>query len=163
PAERRLRLTRAVVDVGADRVQRDAAFRIALDPAHLAAAEAAGALDLHAVGAGAHRRGERALHGAPEADPVLELLGDRLGDQLRGRVPVRLPVVDDAHAQAARMDLLPHYSSVFFLRGVRGLDFGFGSGFSAFGFASASGSTCAGASAVSVAGASAGLRSTRFG
>src|SRR5262249_44042052 len=82
PAEGRLRLTGAVVDVRTDRVQRDTALRGALDAAHPAAAEAAGALDLHAVGAGAHRRGERALHRPPEAHTVLELLGDRLRDQL---------------------------------------------------------------------------------
>jgi hypothetical protein len=37
---------------------------------------------LHALGAGAHRAGQRALHRAPEGDAVLELLGDRLGDEL---------------------------------------------------------------------------------
>src|SRR5581483_7833546 len=198
PAEGRLRLGEAVVDVGADRVQRDAPLRVALGAAHLGAAEAAAAHHLDAVGAGAHRRGERALHRAPEADAVLQLLGDRLGDELRvelgpldlvdvdldvlvrhavdlfaervdldagladhdagaGRVdvdgdpllvladqdvrqprvrelvvdvladadvleqrarevlvrhvPVRLPVVDDADAHPAGMDLLPHYDS----------------------------------------------------
>src|SRR6185503_16139437 len=56
PAEGRLRLDEAVVDVRADRVQRDAALGVALRAAHLRAAEAAAALNLHAVGAGAHRR-----------------------------------------------------------------------------------------------------------
>src|SRR4029079_2155846 len=57
PAEGRLRLAGAVVDVRADRVQRHPALRIALDAAHLAAAEASCALDLHAMRTGAHRRG----------------------------------------------------------------------------------------------------------
>ena len=94
-AEGRLRLGEAVVDVGADRVQRDAALRVALGAAHLGAAEAAAALHLDAVGAGAHRRGERALHRAPEADAVLELLRDRLGDELRVELgPLDLVDVD---------------------------------------------------------------------
>ena len=54
-AGRGLRLDEAVVDVGADRVQRDAALAVRLAPAHLAAAEAARALDLHAGRAGADR------------------------------------------------------------------------------------------------------------
>jgi hypothetical protein len=37
---------------------------------------------LHALRAGADRGGERALHRAPERDAVLELLGDRLRDEL---------------------------------------------------------------------------------
>ena len=49
------RLDEAVVDVGADRVQRDAALAVSLAPAHLAAAEAARALDLHAGRARADR------------------------------------------------------------------------------------------------------------
>src|SRR5207247_3635350 len=49
PAGVRLGLHEAVVDVRADRVQRHATLRIALAAAHLAAAEAAGALDLDAL------------------------------------------------------------------------------------------------------------------
>src|SRR5262249_53918512 len=112
-AEGRLRLALAVVDVGADRVQRDTALGVALDAAHLAAAEATGAADLHAVGAGAHRGGERALHRAPERDAVLELLGDRLGDELRVElgaldlvdVDVHVLVRHRVHVAAQRVDL----------------------------------------------------------
>src|SRR5205823_4011586 len=82
-AVRRLRLDESVVDVGADRVQRDAALVVGLAPAHLAAAEAARALDLHACRAGADRGGERALHRAAEGNAVRELLRDRLCDELR--------------------------------------------------------------------------------
>src|SRR4029077_8357731 len=95
PAGRRLRLDEAVVDVGADRVQRNTALAVLLAPAHLAAAEAAVALDLHAGGAGADRGRERALHGAPEGDAVRQLLGDRLGDELRVELgPLDLVDVD---------------------------------------------------------------------
>src|SRR5262249_16180585 len=82
-AEGRLGLGEPVVDVSADRVQRDAALRVALGAAHLGTAEAAAAHDLDAGGAGTHGRGQRALHRAAEADAVLKLLGDRLRDQLR--------------------------------------------------------------------------------
>src|SRR4029079_9241079 len=58
------RLDEAVVDVGADRVQRHAAFVVGLAPAHLTAAEAARALDLHACCTRADRACERA---APRA------------------------------------------------------------------------------------------------
>src|SRR5262249_3583953 len=76
-------LDEAVIDVGADRVQRDAALAVRLAAAHLAAAETPGAADLHAGGAGADRRCERALHRAAECDTVRELLPDRLRDELR--------------------------------------------------------------------------------
>jgi hypothetical protein len=186
-------------------VQRDAPLGVGLAAAHLRAAEAAAADDLDPVRAGADRRGERALHRTPEADPVLELLGNRLRDELRvelgpldlvdvdvdvlardrvqlltervdldarladhdpgprgvdvdrdpllvladedvgqarmgqlavdvladpdvleqvlrelllARVPVRLPVVDDADAHPARMNLLAHYvAASFFFAG----------------------------------------------
>ena len=82
-AGRRARLVEAVVDVGAHRVQRHAAVGVGLGARHLGAAEAAGDLDLDALGAGAHRAGQRALHRAAEGDAVLQLLGDRLRDELR--------------------------------------------------------------------------------
>src|SRR5207248_4715484 len=72
-AEGGLGLVEAVVDVRAQRVERHPAVGVMLRAGHLGAAQAAGALDLHALGAGAHGRGERALHRAAEADPVLEL------------------------------------------------------------------------------------------
>src|SRR4051812_30400134 len=50
-AGRGARLDEAVVDVGANRVQRDAALGVLLRPAHLRAAKAARALHLHAGGA----------------------------------------------------------------------------------------------------------------
>src|SRR6185503_17852183 len=76
-------LVEAVVDVGAHGVQRHAAVRVALGARHLRAAEAAGNLDLAALRARAHRARERALHRAAERDAVLQLLGDRLRDELR--------------------------------------------------------------------------------
>src|SRR5256886_5034202 len=95
PAGRRLRLGEAVVDVRADRVQRHTALGVAFRAAHLAAAEPAAALNLDALRARPDRRGERPLHRAPEADPVLELLRDRLRDELRVELgPLDLVDVD---------------------------------------------------------------------
>ncbi len=99
PAGGRLRLDEAVVDVGAQRVQRHAAVAVALGARHLGAAEAAGDLDLDPLGARAHRRGQGALHRAAEGDPVLELLGDRLRDQLR----VELGALDLADVDLDRL------------------------------------------------------------
>src|SRR5207237_857544 len=42
----------------------------------------------------------------------LDVLEQILRELLRARVPVRLPVVDDADAHAAGMNLLAHYASV---------------------------------------------------
>ena len=72
----------AVVDVGAQRVQRHAAFAIPFHARDFRAAEAAGDGDTDALGAQAHGRLHRALHGAAERDAALELLGDVFGDQL---------------------------------------------------------------------------------
>src|SRR5439155_11364020 len=67
-AERRARLVEAVVDVRAQRVQRDATVRVALGARHLGAAEPPADLELAALGARAHRAGQRALHRAAERD-----------------------------------------------------------------------------------------------
>ena len=71
----------AVVDVGAQRVQRHAALAIPLHARDLGAAEPAAAVDADALRAEPHRRLHGALHGAAEGDAPLELLGDRLRDQ----------------------------------------------------------------------------------
>ena len=73
----------AVIDVGAQRVQRHAAFAIPFETGDFRAAETARAVDADALGAETHRRLHGALHGAAERDAALELLGDRIGDQRR--------------------------------------------------------------------------------
>src|SRR6267142_1168405 len=78
-----LRLAQTVIDVGAQRVQRYAAFAIPLGARDLDAVQAAGAHDLDALGAQPHGVLHRALHRAAEHDALLELLRDRVGDQLR--------------------------------------------------------------------------------
>src|SRR5262249_40866349 len=106
-AERRLRLGEPVVDVGTDRVQRHAALGVALRAAHLGSGQPAAALHLHALRPGANRRGQRALHRAPEADAVLELLGNRLRDELGVELrPLDLVDVDVHGLVGHAVDLL---------------------------------------------------------
>ena len=63
-------------------MQRDAAFAVPLPACHLRAAEPAAHGHPHAQGPGPHRAQDRLLHGAPVADPALDLAGDVLGHQL---------------------------------------------------------------------------------
>src|SRR5580698_27605 len=80
-AERGERGRHAVVDIGAQRVQRHPTFAIPFHPRDFRAAKAARTVDTNAFGAKTHRRLHRALHGAAERDAALELLRDRFGDQ----------------------------------------------------------------------------------
>src|SRR5450755_1880537 len=79
----RLRLGEAVVDVGAQRMEWHATFAIPLGAGDFDAVQAPRAHDLDALRAEAHRVLHRALHRAAEHDPLLKLLRDRIGDELR--------------------------------------------------------------------------------
>src|SRR6185369_15631723 len=84
PAERRAGLEEAVLDVRAQRVQRDPALAVELGAAHLGAAEAARDLNPDALDHGVlHGRLHRLAHRAAEADPARQLLGHALRDELR--------------------------------------------------------------------------------
>src|SRR5215472_3470644 len=61
----------AVIDIGAQRVQRHAAFAIPFHPRDFGAAEPARAIDANAAGAKPHRRLHHPLHRPPECDPAL--------------------------------------------------------------------------------------------
>src|SRR5262245_8337464 len=65
-AVRRLRLGKAVADVGAQRVQRHAPLAVPLRTRDLGAADAAAAVHLDALRAHAHAAADGFLHGAPE-------------------------------------------------------------------------------------------------
>src|SRR5690606_31362938 len=82
-------LGRAVVDVGADRLQRHAALGVPLGARLLGAAEAAGAADLDPAGARLHRALDGLLHRAAEREAALELFGDALSGERGVRVGVR--------------------------------------------------------------------------
>src|SRR6202035_2461957 len=92
-----------VIDVGAQRVQGHAAFAIPLHARDFGAAETARAVDTNALGAEAHRRLHRALHGAAERNAALELLRDRFGDQ--GGVELGLADFDDLDDDVERGDV----------------------------------------------------------
>src|SRR4030095_6718357 len=79
-AVRRARLGKAVVDVGAQRVQRHAAFAVPLAARDFCAVQASRRHDLDALRTQAHCVLHRALHRAPEHDPLFQLLRDRVGD-----------------------------------------------------------------------------------
>src|SRR5882762_5909712 len=83
----------AVIDIGAQRVQRHPPFAIPLHARDFGTAETARAVDTNAFGAETHRRLHRAFHRAAERDAALELLGDRFGDQ--GGVELGLADFDD--------------------------------------------------------------------
>src|SRR5262245_13700716 len=89
----------AVVDVGAQRVQRHAALAVPFHAGDFRAAQAARAVDADALGAEPHGRLHGALHGATEGDAALELLGDVLCDQ-RG-VDLGLADLDDVQRHLA--------------------------------------------------------------
>src|SRR6266702_2627935 len=98
-AERGERGRHAVIDIGAQRVQRHAPFAIPFHAGDFSAPETARAIDTNALGAKTHRRLHRALHRAAERNAALKLLRDRFGDQ-RG-VELRLA---DHDAGTRRVD-----------------------------------------------------------
>src|SRR5919199_155800 len=81
--EGRARLREAVVDVGAQGVQGEAALEVPLAARDLGAVQAARDLDLDALPAEAERLLDGLAHGAAEGDALLELRRDLLGLQLR--------------------------------------------------------------------------------
>src|SRR3546814_19665826 len=89
----------AVVDVGAQGVQRHAALAIPLGARDLRAAEPAAAVDADAVGAEAHGRLHGALPGAAEGDAALELAGAVLGHP--GGVDLRIADLDEVQVHVA--------------------------------------------------------------
>src|SRR5487761_2409595 len=92
-------LGETIVDVRTQRMQRHAAFAVPLAPRDLDAVQPARAHHLDAVGAQPHRVLHRALHRTAEHDPLLELLGDRIGDELC--IDLRLADLLDVEADVA--------------------------------------------------------------
>src|SRR5262249_20168562 len=82
PAERGACLVEAVVDVGAQRVQRHPPLAVELRARHLRAAEAARALHPDPARAALHGRLHGLAHRTAERHPARQLLGHALGDQL---------------------------------------------------------------------------------
>src|SRR5690606_11808491 len=78
----RLGFGSAVVDVGAQRVQGHTAFAVPLGTGNFDTVQTAGAHDLDALSTETHCVLHGALHGAAEHDALLELLSDRISDEL---------------------------------------------------------------------------------
>ena len=74
--------TRGVVDVGAKRLQRHAAFTVPLVTGNVCTVETAGRLHLDAESAEAHGILHGALHRAAEHHALFELLRDAVSDEL---------------------------------------------------------------------------------
>ena len=103
----RLRLGEAVVDVRAQRLQRQLAVQVPLRAGDLGAVQAAGHAHLDAARAEAQRRLHGLAHRAAERHALLELHGDRLGHQLRVQLRLLdLLDVDEDLALGAALDLL---------------------------------------------------------
>src|SRR6267143_2375680 len=102
-AERGERGRHAVIDIGAQRVQRHPPFAIPFHAGDFGAAETARAVDTNALGAKTHRRLHRALHRAAERNTALKLLRDRFGHQ--SGVELRLADFDDVDDDVGRGDI----------------------------------------------------------
>src|SRR5262249_6622032 len=89
----------AVVDIGAQRMQRHATLAIPLHAGNFSAAETTRAIDADALRAEPDRRLHGALHGAAERHATLKLLRDRFGNQ--GGIELRLPDLDDVDDDVA--------------------------------------------------------------
>src|SRR4051794_22238483 len=82
-----------VIDVAAQRVQRNTTLTIPFRARDLRAAETARAGDTNALGAKTQRRLDRTLHGPAEGDAALKLVGNALSHKLG--VDLRLADLDD--------------------------------------------------------------------
>src|SRR5688572_9217476 len=72
----------SIIDVAAQRVERNATFAIPFRAGDFGTAETAAASDPDAFGTKPQGRLHRALHGAAEGDAALELVGDALCNEL---------------------------------------------------------------------------------
>src|SRR5574343_1029151 len=107
----RQRLGSCVVDVSAQGVQRHTTFTIPLATGNFGAVQTTCAHDLDALGAKAHRVLHRTLHRSAEHDPLLELLSDGIGDQLR--IDFRLADFFNRHMDGNAHDALKVRTKLF--------------------------------------------------
>src|SRR5205814_5181593 len=99
-AEGRLGGGAAVVDVGAEGVQRDAALAVVFAARHLGTAQAASGVEADALRSRAHGAEDGLLHRALVADAALDLARDVLGDELRVELGLLDLLDGDAHTVA---------------------------------------------------------------
>ena len=77
-----MRLGESVIDIGAQRVQRQTALQIPLRTGDFVAVQASAHADFDAFATEAERRIDRLAHGPPEADALFQLQRNRFGDEL---------------------------------------------------------------------------------
>src|SRR5574343_1135940 len=94
----------AVVDVGAQGVQGHTTFAVPFGTGNFSAIQTTRAHDLDALGTQTHGVLHRTLHGAAEHDPLDELLGDGVSDQLS--IHFRLANFFDVHMHGHAHDAL---------------------------------------------------------
>src|SRR5690606_30099770 len=92
-------LCRAVIDVSAARVERNAAFAVPFGTCYFWFDVSTCRVDTYALGSKTHGGLNRTLHGAAESNAALELLSDRLGDQ--ASIDFRLAHFDDVQVRLA--------------------------------------------------------------
>ena len=100
----RLSFRDAVIDIGTQGMKRHTPLAIPFGPGDLRAVQATGTHDLDALGTETHGILHRTLHRATEHDAALELLGDRIGNQLS--VHFRLANLFDVHVDWNAHDAL---------------------------------------------------------
>jgi hypothetical protein len=86
-------LSQPVIDIGAQRVQRDFPLNLFLGTRDFRAAETTADHDTNTLGIRAHRLLHRLLHGAAERDTLLQLLRNAAAHQIG--VQLRLANLDD--------------------------------------------------------------------
>src|SRR5690606_34782044 len=94
----------AVVNISAQRVQRNATFAVPFGTSDIGTTQTATNVHADAAGAHADRRLHGALHGATESHAAFELLGDALGNQRR--IGFGLPHFNDVDVHFAVGELL---------------------------------------------------------
>ena len=85
----------AIIDIGAQRVQRHPAFAVPLHAGDFRPAQPPAAIDANTLRAQPHSRLDRPLHRPAKRHPALELLGNVLGNKLG--VDLGLADLDDVH------------------------------------------------------------------
>src|SRR4051812_44423907 len=88
-----------IIDIAAKRVERHAPFTIPFGARDLGAAEPSRTCNADSFRAKTQRRLNGALHRTAERNPALELVGNRLGDELG--IDLRLADLDDVQRDVA--------------------------------------------------------------
>lgn len=95
-------------------MQRHATLEVPLAAPHVGSTETTLGLDANALGTRLHGGGHGALHGTPECDTTLELVGDAACEKLS--IELRIRYFDDVELDIATRDILKAAAEPFGLR-----------------------------------------------